>query len=258
MEEEVLYQEVEPGIALVTLNRPEKRNAVNAAVAAGLASAVERSENDPAIRAAILASSNDRVFSAGADLAAVAAGEVAGISTPGGGFAGFVRVRRSKPWIAAVRGKALAGGFELALACDMIVATPDAAFGLPEPQRGLIAGADGTTRLPRAMPLHVALELIVTGEPIGARRAHDLGLINHVSPPDELLETVLVIARRIAANAPLAVQEALALARGSAVLGEEQARRATDEAIGRLRRTEDFKEGPRAFVEKRSPVWKGR
>ena len=181
MADEVLYEVVEAGLAVVTLNRPEKRNAVNAAVATALEAALERSEADPAIRAAILASSDARVFSAGADLAAVAAGEGRGLSTRDGGFAGFVRARRRKPWIAAVRGKALAGGCELALACDMIVASEDAVFGLPEPARGLIAGAGGSTRLVRALPRHVAIELIVTGDPMDARRAHQLGLVNRVA-----------------------------------------------------------------------------
>jgi enoyl-CoA hydratase/carnithine racemase len=258
MAAEVLFEEAEPHVAVVTLNRPEKRNAVNAAVAAGLEAAVERSEADPGIRAVILASSNDQVYCAGADLAAVAAGEGRGISTPGGGFAGFVRAARTKPWIAAVRGKALAGGCELALACDMIVASDDATFGLPEPKRGLVAGAGGSTRLVRALPRHVAIELIVTGDSLDAGRAHQLGLVNWIVPSDEVLGAALDIARRISRNAPIAVKEALGLARRAADLTDEEAMAATEEAMARVRRTEDFKEGPRAFVEKREPVWQGR
>ena len=258
MTDEVRYEEVETGLAVVTLNRPEKRNAVNAAVANGLEAALKRSQADPSIRAVILAAEGERVFSAGADLAAVAAGEGRGISTPDGGFAGFVCAQRSKPWIAAVRGKALAGGFELALACDMIVASDDAMFGLPEPKRGLIAGAGGSTRLVRALPRHIAIELIVTGDPIGVERAYQLGLVNRVVPSQRVLEEALELARRITGNAPIAVQEALELARQAADLSDEQAMEATHRAMARLAQTEDFKEGPRAFVEKREPVWQGR
>jgi enoyl-CoA hydratase/carnithine racemase len=255
MADEVLYEIADGGIAVVTLNRPEKRNAVNAAMAQAVAAAVRRSEEDPGVRVVILTSSNDRVFCAGADLAAAAAGASSGASTPD---AGFVYARRRKPWIAAVRGFAVAGGLELCLACDMIVASHDAQFGLPEPKRGLVAGAGGLIRLPRVIPKHVAIEMITTGEPIDAARAYTLGLVNRVVPAAQLLDAALAIARSIVANAPFAVQEGLALARRAAELDDLAGRAATDELIARLRTTEDFIEGPRAFLEKRAPVWKGR
>jgi enoyl-CoA hydratase len=227
-------------------------------VAQGLAAALRNSEDDPAVRVVILTSSNDRVFCAGADLAATAAGTASGASTPDAGFAGLVYATRRKPWIAVVRGFAVAGGLEICLACDMIVASEDAQFGLPEPRRGLIAGAGGLMRLPRAIPRSVAIEMITTGEPIDAPRAHALGLVNRVVPAGQVLDAALAIARSIVANSPLAVQEGLAVARRGAELDEAAGRALTDEAIARLRTTEDFKEGPRAFLEKRAPIWKGR
>ena len=257
MSDVVLYEKLAGGIAVVTLNRPEKRNAVSPEVAAALEAAVKGSEADPEVWVVILTSSNDQVFCAGADLAAVAEGRAALISTPDGGFAGFVAAKRRKPWIAAVRGSALAGGCELCLACDMIVAAEDSRFGLPEVKRGLMAAAGGLSRLPRAIPRHVALEMIATGDPIDAPRAFALGLINRMARPDEVLSEALALARQIACNAPKAVQESVTLAREAAFMNETEAALATDAAMARLRMTEDFREGPRAFVEKRAPVWTG-
>lgn len=258
MADEVLYEKLEDGVVLVTLNRPEKRNAVNPELAAGLEAAVKQSEADPDVRVVILTSSNDKVFCAGADLAAVAEGRGPLLSTPDGGFAGFVDARRKKPWIAAVRGAAVAGGCELCLACDMVVISEDTRFGLPEVQRGLMAGAGGVTRLPRAIPRHIAIEMVATGDTIDAQRAYGLGLANRVAKSDEVVTEALTLARRIAGNAPLAVQESVALARAAAVMDEAEARTATEAALARLKTTEDFKEGPRAFVEKRPPLWTGR
>jgi enoyl-CoA hydratase/carnithine racemase len=258
MAEVVLYEKLDGGVALVTLNRPEKRNAVSPELAAALEGAVKQSEADPDVRIVILTSSNNTVFCAGADLAAVAEGRGALISTPDGGFAGFVQAKRRKPWIAAVRGAALAGGCELCLACDMIVAADDSHFGLPEVQRGLMAAAGGLSRLPRAIPRHVAIEMVATGDPVDAPRAYALGLINRMTGPDDVLSEALVLARRIAGNAPLAVQESVILAREADFLDELEARAAADAAMARLRVTADFREGPRAFVEKRAPLWTGR
>ena len=167
-------------IALVTLDRPEKRNAISPEVASALEAIVRRIEDDPDIRVAILTSSEPRVFCAGADLGAVASGKGAGMETPGGGFAGFVYAQRIKPWIAAVEGMALAGGCEICLSCDMIVASQCASFGLPEVKRGLMAGAGGVHRLANILPRNIAAELLATGEPIDGARAHALGLVNRL------------------------------------------------------------------------------
>lgn len=258
MSEVVKYEMLEDWIALVTLNRPEKRNAVSPELARGLDEAVKRSEADDKVRVVILTSSNDQVFCAGADLKAVSEGRGQELYTKDGGFAGFVEARRKKPWIAAVAGSALAGGMEMSLACDMIVATEDAKFGLPEPKRGLLAGAGGVSRLPVRVARNVATEIIVTGDPIDVDRAYQIGLVNKVVPKGQQVEGAAEIARRIAENAPLAVQGALELARRAVDLDDEGGMRAGDELIAGLRNTEDWKEGPLAFVEKRKPVWKGR
>jgi enoyl-CoA hydratase/carnithine racemase len=258
MSDVVRYEIVEDGIAKVTIDRPEKRNAVNVEVAQGMAEAVRRSEADDKVRVVILCSSGGQVFCAGADLKAVSEGRGQELYVEGFGFGGFVEAKRSKPWIAAVGGQALAGGMEISLACDMIVAGEEAKFGLPEPKRGLLAGAGGVSRLAKVIPRNVATEIIVTGDPITAARAYEVGLLNRVVPTGEHVEGALAIARAIAVNAPLAVQGGLALAKKAIDLSDEQGMRAGDEAIASLRNTEDWAEGPLAFVEKRAPVWKGR
>ena len=196
--DEILFALEGEHVAVITLNRPRVRNAVNAALARKLDEAVKRVEQDRAIRVAILTSSNDRAFCAGADLSEIAAGRADTLSTPDGGFAGFADHPRSKPWIAAVRGSALAGGCELSLACDMIVASEDSQFGLPEVKRGLIAAAGGVFRLPRALPRHIAFELIATGNPLGADRAYALGLVNMVVPSQDVLTAAYRLAATIA------------------------------------------------------------
>ena len=253
----VLIERLPHHVALVTLNRPAARNAVNAAVAQALDAIVTSTEADADIWAVVLTGAGNLAFSAGADLKDVSAGRGDQLWTERGGFGGFVFAPRSKPWIAAVNGPALAGGCELALACDLIVAVPGASFGLPEVKRALAAIAGGLFRLPRALPQRIALEMIATGEPISAERAHALGLVNHLAPADGLLEAALALAGRITVNAPVAVRESLAVARRALDL-DDAALRAMSEAAGlAVRRSEDFKEGPRAFVEKRAPRWTG-
>lgn len=258
MSEAVLYEVAEPHVALVTINRPEARNAVNAAVAAGLEAAVDRAEADPEIWAVVLTGAGPHAFCAGADLKEVSAGRSAGLATERHGFGGFVRAPRTKLWIAAAQGHALAGGLELLLACDMAVAAETANFGLPEVKRSLVAGAGGVFRLPRALPKAIALQMIATGEPIPAALALHHGLVNAVVPAAEVREAALGLARRVTANAPMAVRESLAIARQALVLDDETLWRLSREAGIRIRQTEDFQEGPKAFVEKRPPRWVGR
>ena len=254
----VLFEVIEPHIALVTINRPEARNAVNGAVAAGLEAAVERVEADPDLWVAILTGAGPHAFCAGADLKEVSGGRGAALATAKGGFGGFVRAYRTKLWIAAAQGHALAGGLELLLTCDLAVAADTANLGLPEVKRSLVAGAGGVFRLPRAIPRAIALEMIATGDPIPAAKALHHGLINAAVPADKVLETALGLARRVTVNAPIAVREALGVARQAYDLTEAELWDLSNAASGRVRETEDFQEGPRAFVEKRAPNWVGR
>lgn len=254
----VLFEVAAPRVALVTINRPEARNAVNGAVALGLEEAVERVEADGELWAAVLTGAGPHAFCAGADLKEVSAGRSASLSTEKGGFAGFVRAPRGKPWIAAAQGHALAGGLELLLACDMAVAAETATFGLPEVKRSLVAAAGGVFRLPRALPKAVALRMIATGEPVPAERAFHFGLVNEVVPAGEVRAAALALAEAVCANAPVAVRESLAIARRAAELDDAAAWDLSRAAGARIRETEDFREGPRAFVEKRAPRWTGR
>lgn len=254
----VLFEMLGPHLGLATLNRPEKRNAINGDVANAIEAIIKKTENDPDVRAVILTSSDARVFCAGADLGAIAAGTGAQMETALGGFAGFVYATRMKPWIAAVEGLAVAGGFEICLACDMVVASRKARFGLPEAKRSMLAAAGGLHRLPKRIPAAIAFEMIATGEPIHAQRAYDLGLVNRLTEEGEALAQARALADLIVPNAPLAVQFGLVAARACAGLPDGAGRTVVSEWLSLLRKTEDYKEGPRAFVEKREPAWKGR
>lgn len=255
----VLLERPAAHVALVTINRPDARNAIDGGVVTALRAIIAQTEADPDIRVVLLTGAGDKAFCAGADLKAVARGEADGIlSRDAGGFAGFVDSVRTRPWIAVVQGAALAGGCEIALACDMIVATDCATFGLPEVKRSLVAGAGGVYRLPRWLPRNVALELIATGHPIDAQRAFSLGLVNRVVPRAAVLETALALAASIAANAPVAVRESLAVARAVHAQDETALRALSDAALARVMASEDYREGPLAFIEKRAPKWQGR
>lgn len=244
-------------VALITIRRPEARNAVNAEVATGVEKAIDQLEDDPELWVGVLAGEG-KVFSAGADLKAIAAGEAAGLSTERGGFAGLARRERRKPVIAAVDGPALAGGCEIALACDLIVASTEAIFGLPEVKRALVAAAGGLFRLPRALGPKVAMEAILTGDPISAQRAYDLGLVNQLVEPGQAVPAAVAMAERICANAPVAVWESRQVVLAALTDDDESLWKASARAMGNTMRTEDFQEGPRAFIEKRAPSWQGR
>jgi enoyl-CoA hydratase len=245
-------------VALVTIDRPEARNAIDARVAQGLEQAIATTEGDLEVWAVVLTGAGGKAFCAGADLKEVSRGNFRSLSTAAGGFAGFVQAKRSKPWIAAVEGVALAGGCEIALACDLIVASDDASFGLPEVTRGLIAAAGGVYRLPRAVPRVIAIEAIITGERLSAARALEWGLVNHVVAAGSVVERALALAGRICENAPLAVRESLAIAKRAADLDDAALQALSNEAQARLATTADFAEGPLAFIEKRAPRWQGR
>lgn len=252
----ILY-EVDGHVALLTLNRPEQRNAVNGAMTRRWTELIAQTEADPDVRVVVLAADGP-VFCAGADLKEVAAGRMTELATPAGGFAGFVESVRQKPWIAAIEGQALGGGLEIALACDMRMSSRESTFGLPEVKRGLFAGAGGLYRLPREIPRAIALEMIATGEPIDAVRAYELGLVNRLATAGHVLPDAMRMAHAIAANAPLSVMASLAIARKADERTETESIAACREVLARLMLTEDFLEGPRAFAQKRAPVWKGR
>jgi enoyl-CoA hydratase len=249
--------EVRGRVLIITLDRPEARNAVNGDVANGIEAAIDQLENDSELWVGIIRSSGT-VFCAGADLKEVSAGNGRNLSTQRGGFAGLVKRERSKPLIAAVNGAAVAGGCEIVLSCDMVIAAEGARFGLPEVKRSLAAAAGGLFRLPRAVGMGPAMEMILTGDPISADRAYQLGLVNHVVPLDGLTDAALELAERIVVNAPLAVRASREIAMKALALDDAELWKMSAAASKAMSETEDFKEGPRAFIEKRAPVWKGR
>jgi crotonobetainyl-CoA hydratase len=252
-------------VAVIALNRPQALNAVDAALAAAMARSLALAATDDEVRV-IVVTGNGRAFCAGADLKAVARGEsIDAAAYPGSGFAGFVRQWIEKPVIAAVNGVAFGGGAEIVLACDLAVAAADASFALPEVRRGLIAGAGGLVRMQRQVPLKLALGAALTGEPIDAATALRWGLVNEVVPSSQLMSTTLALADRIAANAPLAVQQTKAVlhrnsSNGSDWFDESPATdpwSVNDSAFGAVLSSRDALEGARAFAEKRPPEWVG-
>lgn len=254
--------ELRGNVLLITINRPEARNAVNQAVSIGVGDALQAAQDDPEIRAVVITGSGDKSFCAGADLKALSRGE--NLFHPDHtdwGFAGYVSHFIDKPTIAAVNGTALGGGSELALASDLVVAAESAKFGLPEVKRGLIAGAGGVFRIVEQLPRKVALELLFTGEPMTSADALRWGLINQVVPEGTVVDAALALAERITSNAPLAVQASKRVAYGAddgVVTGDKDGWRRTNREFVTLLQSEDAKEGPLAFAQKREPVWKAK
>jgi crotonobetainyl-CoA hydratase len=249
-------------VMVITINRPDARNAINAAVSIGVGDALDEAQNDPAVRAVVLTGAGDKSFCAGADLKAIARRE--SIYHPDHsewGFAGYVQHFIDKPTIAAVNGTALGGGTELALASDLVVADERAMFGLPEVKRGLVAAAGGVFRIMDHLPRKVAVELLLTGEPLTARDALAWGLINQIVTQGSVLDAALALAARVTVNAPLSVQASKRIAYGvddGVITGDEPGWERTVREMRTLIRSEDATEGPRAFAEKREPVWKAR
>lgn len=239
-------------VLLIALDRDAKLNAMDHAMTLGLDAAMNRLEDDDALWAGVLAG-NGRAFSAGSDLA-----DPDRNSTERGGPYGLIRRARRKPLIAAVDGLAFGGGFEMVLACDLVVASPQARFALPEVKRGLLALYGGVFRAARALPLNLAREMVLTGEPISAERAHALGLVNRLCADGEALVEALALAESICANSPVAVRESLGVLNQAIDAADALAWQLSGDAAARVRASEDSREGIAAFLDKRAPVWRGR
>jgi enoyl-CoA hydratase len=242
-------------VEILTINRPEARNAINLATALALSDALDDCETNDDIWVVVLTAADNKAFSAGMDLKAFATGE---FPITEKGFGGLTKRDFPKPLIAAVNGSALAGGFEMMISCDMVIAADHAKFGIPEAQRGLVAGAGGLIRLPKLVPLAVAFEMALTADPIDAARAYELGLVNHVVPSEQVLDTAVALAERIAKNAPLAVRTSKSVMKQALELNEADAWIVNDEAFGMIGRSGDALEGAVAFAEKRAPNWQGK
>jgi enoyl-CoA hydratase len=252
----VIERERRGRVEILAIARPEARNAVNDEVAQGIEAALDDLEADDDVWAVVV-TGRGPTFSAGADLKMVAAGRGMELATKRGGFGGITQRNFPKPLIAAVNGPALAGGFEIVLACDLVVSADDAVFGLPEVKRGLFASAGGLLRLPKRVPLALATELAVTGDTIDAHRAHGLGLVNRVVPREQVLDEALALAGRIAENAPIAVRNSLRMVREAVDLAEADAWPRNNELAIEVFSTKDAIEGARAFAETREPRWTG-
>jgi enoyl-CoA hydratase len=254
MPDEVVLTEQRGGVLLVTLNRPEQRNAVNRAVAEGIAAALDQLDADDALRVGVLSGAG-KGFCAGMDLKAFVQGESPHVE--GRGFAGIAQGPPRKPIIAAIEGFAVAGGLEVALACDLIVAARGARLGIPEAKRSLVAAGGALLRLPQRMPYHLAMEMALTGDPISAERGAEVGLVNRVAEPGEAVAVARELAAAIAANGPLALEASKRILVEAQDWTEAEAWRRQGEIAGPVFGSEDAREGATAFAEKRPPSWKG-
>jgi enoyl-CoA hydratase len=243
------------GVLLITLNRPDARNAVNGALAQGVAAALDDLDASGDVSVGVLTGAG-KGFSSGMDLKAFTTGERPWVDDRG--FAGITRRAAEKPLIAAIEGFAVAGGFEIALSCDLIVAARDARIGIPEAKRGLVAAAGALIRLPKRIPYHVAMELALTGDPIVAERAHELGIVNRVTEPGAAVDAALELATQIARNGPLALAASKKIVASALDWDEAEAWQQQGELTGPVFASEDAREGAVAFAEKRDPVWKGK
>jgi enoyl-CoA hydratase len=250
----LLERERRGRVEVLRLNRPEARNAMNPELSQAIEDALDDVEHDPAVGAVVVTGTGP-VFCAGADLKVVASGGGGDIEAPKGGFGGLCRRDFPKPVIAAVQGPALAGGFELVLACDLVVAADTASFGLPEVKRGLLAAGGGPIRLAKRIPLAAALEIVMTGDQMPATRAYELGLVNRVVPADAVVDEAVALAERIDQNSPTAVRVGRRLLRDAVDLGEAEGWARTMELVPEVFGSGDAIEGATAFAEKRDPVW---
>ncbi len=256
----IVFEAFGDGIARVTINRPEKLNALDTALVGELEDAFERAANDAAIRGLLLTGAGEKAFVAGADIRELPVGDAAAAYAMSlRGQAALRRLERmEKPSVAAINGFALGGGLELALAATVRVASETAKLGLPEIKLGILPGYGGTVRLPRLVGRGRALEMLLTGDPVDAREALRIGLVNHVVPQPELAEYSLALLRRMLANAPLAAAAILELVDQGLDSGFDEALASEAAAFGRIAGSDDAWEGTRAFLEKRKPVFKGR
>lgn len=245
------------GVLTITINRPDSRNAVNRDVRDLVHAAIERLETEPALRVGIITGAGDKAFCAGMDLIAASKGIATRLGGADGGFAGLTRYQRSKPLIAAVNGAALGGGFEIVLACDLVVASSAAWFALPEPQRGIIPGGGGAVRLSQLLPKAIANDILLCGARLTAEEAAHWGLVNEVVDSSELLAAARAKAEAVGRAAPLAIAGTLAIAATARRSLEAAAWDVNDANVRFIRTTDDAKEGPRAFAEKRAPQWTG-
>ena len=247
-----MNDEAEVPVLVITLCREAKRNAIDERVAAGIDAALNRLEDDPDLSVGIL-TGGPRMFCAGTDLA-----KTAGPPTPRGGEYGIIRRVRSKPLIAAVEGFALGGGMEVVLACDLVVASHGTRFGLPEIQKALVPTCGGLFRPVRALPLNIANEAMLTGDPFDAERLYALGFVNRLTEPGETLDAALALAERICANGPFALTQTMKVTRAVSAADDVVAWALSDGATAAIGRSDDASEGRNAFLEKRPPVWTGR